>query len=288
MSFKCEPSGDEGLPVIPVVPDHKLSTIEGRNGIGKTLAARILEFITDGQPFVALPMAWESFGVDLGKLTVTIDGFPGGQVVRCELDGTAWKGLRESECVADPGCAFINDLPVSWAEVHRLIKVRRIAGDEGLTETLAQTLRESSLSAQRRDEVTSSTVAAFAEVLQPLTDDLVHVRVEGHAEEAEEYVRLTREFDEASSKAEAAKDEYSVLVEAIARHEEILESVRKLPTLLIEYANAIDAHMTAESASNAADEALTEIGRRQEVDANKAGRIDWILKRRPYRLDQLA
>ena len=89
MSFQFDSSGPKRLPVIPVVPDHKLSTIEGRNEIGKTLAARILEFITEGQPFVALPKAWESFGRDLGKLTVTIDGFPGGETVQVRARGAS-------------------------------------------------------------------------------------------------------------------------------------------------------------------------------------------------------
>ena len=111
MRFQFESSGTEESARHPVVPDHKLSTIEGRNGIGKTLAARILQFITEGQPFVALPKAWESFGRDLGKLTVTIDGFPGGETVRCELDGASWAGHREADCVASPGLAFINDKP---------------------------------------------------------------------------------------------------------------------------------------------------------------------------------
>lgn len=274
--------------MIPVVPDHKLSTIEGRNGIGKTLAARVLEFITGGQPFVALPMAWESFGRDLGKLTVTIDGFPGGEVVRCELDGATWKGRRESECVAEPGLAFINDRAAEWAEVHRLFKVRRIAGDEGLTETLARTLRESSVIARQRDEETSSIVDAFGDALQPLTDDLVHVRVAGHAKEAEEYQQLTMELDAASRKAEVARIKCVEFTESLAAHKRILESIQKLPALLNDYAIAVDAHAIAEKASEAADKKLTEIGRKQAIDATAAERINWLMGRRPHRLDQLA
>lgn len=287
MRFRFESSG-KSLPVIPIVPDHKLSTIEGRNGIGKTLAARILEFITDGEPFVALPKAWESFGRDLGKLTVTIDGFPSGETVRCELDGASWAGRREEDCVGSPGLAFINDKPAEWAAVHRLIKVRRIAGDEGLTETLARTLRESSVVARRRDEETSAAVNAFGDQLRQLTDDLVQVRVAGHSEEVEEYRRLSAEYGKAAAKANAAEDACGQAVDALDKHEHLVKNLEGLPRLLTEYADALAAHKEAETASIEADKALTEIGRKQEVDAKKAEDIKWLLKRRPYRLDQLA
>ena len=44
----------------------------------------------------------------------------------------------------------------------------------------------------------------------------------------------------------------------------------------------------AEKTSNAADKKLTEIGRKQAIDAKKADKISWLMRRRPYRLDQLA
>ena len=153
---------------------------------------------------------------------------------------------------------------------------------------MAGTLRESSVIARRRDEETSATVNAFGDQLRPLTDDLVQVRVAGHSEEVEEYRRLSAEYEKEASKANAAKDAYSQAVEGLEHHEDLAENLKGLPKLLTDYADALAAHREAETASIEADKALTEIGRKQEIDAKKAEDIKWLLKRRPYRLDQLA
>ena len=116
----------------------------------------------------------------------------------------------------------------------------------------------------------------------------MQVRVAGHSEEVEEYRRLSADYEKAAAKANAAKDAYSQAVERLDNHEDLLKNLEGLPKLLTEYANALAAHKEAETASIEADKALTELGRKQEVDAKKAEEIKWLLKRRPYRLDQLA
>lgn len=288
MRFQFESTGPGGLPIIPVIPDHRLLTIEGRNGIGKTLAARVLEFISGEQPFTALPNAWESFCTDLGRLTVTIDGLPAGRVIKCELDSKTWVGRRESECVVIPGAAFINDETADWSDVRRIIQVRRIAGDEGLTETLARTLREASVSARRLDQTASTIVRRLGDELRLLTDDLIQVRSEGLAEDVQQYRSATGQLANAQQALTAAQEAHEQIVTAYQFHRAIDSTLEKLPALVRDYGEALARHQSAESAVAAADKALTETGRQQKVDADKARQIEWLVGRLPHRLRHLA
>lgn len=288
MRFQFTRPSGIGLPVIPVVSNHKLSTIEGRNGIGKTLAARILEFLTGSQPFTALPKAWDSFCEDLGRLTVIIDGFPTAEVVRCELDSSKWKGRKESDCVANPGDAFINNRAADWNAVRRLISVRRIAGDEGLSETLARTLREASVYARGRDADTAALVDRFADELGELTDDLVAVRTQGYAEEAEWYRKASQQLQAKQADAERTAQKYERFAVALAHHRTILGSLHDLPQFLTDYGHALEAHQRAEQSVKAADQTLTDFGRQEVVSAENASRIDWLVDRLPHRMRHLA
>lgn len=288
MRFQFSRSGDDGLPVIPVVPDHRLSTIEGRNGIGKTLAARILEFVSGEQPFTALPKAWESFCNDLGLLTVTIDGLPGGEIVRCELDSSNWRGRSEADCAVNPGDAFINEKAAAWEAVRGLVQVRRIAGDEGLGETLARTLRETSFFARDRDRETSAIVDELGAQLGELTDDIVSVRVGGHVEDIDQYRLASRELDAATTKADDAASAQERAVARLEEHKAIAATLTVLPELLLEHSAASVAYAKAEASVRAADRKLTDFGRQQVVNAENEARINWLVSRLPSRMRLLA
>src|SRR4051794_26529134 len=88
-------SAAQGLRVIPLIPDHPLIRIEGQNGIGKTLAARLLELVSGEQPFAAFPHAWESLVELLGKVSIIIDEIPGGEIITCQLDSSDWFGREQ-------------------------------------------------------------------------------------------------------------------------------------------------------------------------------------------------
>src|SRR6266702_1905516 len=59
--FRFEPTAlASGLRLIEEIPDQRLCRLEGRNGIGKTMAVRLLELVTGGQPYAGLDLTWQS------------------------------------------------------------------------------------------------------------------------------------------------------------------------------------------------------------------------------------
>jgi hypothetical protein len=153
MKFRFHAPEAAGLRVIPEIPDLPLCQIEGRNGIGKTLAARLLELITGGQPYAALPDAWRTLS-QLGPTRVEIDEVPGGRGSRGDsmqflLRPESWPEAPLEGLADELGDAYINGERVDWAAARRRLKVVRIAGDETLVETLGRTLQEWSVQAER-------------------------------------------------------------------------------------------------------------------------------------------
>lgn len=154
MKFNIEAidSAARGLRVISDIPDIELCRIEGRNGIGKTLAARLLELASGVQPFAALPHAWNSLVEGLGKVNIRIEGFEDGAIIECQFESSSWAGRDLSECASNPGDVLLNGHPIGWDEARRRFQVRRIAGDEGLQETLGRLTRERAIEAERHAE----------------------------------------------------------------------------------------------------------------------------------------
>ena len=141
VKFVAPTISSNGLRLISDIPDVRLAKLEGKNGIGKTLAARLLELVSGSQPYAALPRAWESLVDLLGTVRIEIEGLrPGTAVI--DLDSSEWRNRSQAECAANPGKVTLAEREISWEEFRKLLQVRRIAGDEGLAETLGLTLRE--------------------------------------------------------------------------------------------------------------------------------------------------
>src|SRR4051794_2180205 len=75
--FRVRPTG--GLRVIDSIPNHRLCWIEGHNGVGKTLAVRLLELATGEQPYELNPAAWRSLRAHLGEAEIIITGLRDGE-----------------------------------------------------------------------------------------------------------------------------------------------------------------------------------------------------------------
>ncbi len=161
MRFLFDAPHADGIKVIPEIPDIALCLVEGRNGIGKTLAVRLLELISGEQPYAGSPSAWRSLPA-LGDMTVTVEGLTGGTTLRAELTPGTWSSDPVAVLDGDAfGGAYLDGEHASWAQVRALLQVRRTAGDESLSETLGQVLKERSTRAGTALKNLTPTVAMW-------------------------------------------------------------------------------------------------------------------------------
>lgn len=170
MKFTLAAPQAQGLRIINEIPDLALCQIEGQNGIGKSLAARLLELVTGGgQPYLSMPASWATLPA-LGPTSITITGLPGGEAVEFRLfdDVSSWP----EEPPVDPddvlGEAYVNGIRVQWEHARRLVRVVRIAGDESLVETIGRTMLEFSVMAGGLRRKAAPAVARWAGPLDAL------------------------------------------------------------------------------------------------------------------------
>lgn len=150
-------NADGVLRVIPEIPDVALAKLEGRNGIGKSLAARLLELISGEPPYASLPLAWRSLVEQLGEVTVHVDGLNGHEL-QVVMDSREWDPENQIAAVQNPGRVTVDGVVVGWEQARSLLQVRRIAGDETLSETIGLALNQTAKEVDgRRLEITGLT-----------------------------------------------------------------------------------------------------------------------------------
>lgn len=126
------------LSVIPRFPSANLAILEGYNGIGKTLATRILQVCTGTMPYGLDSAAWKSLREGLGGIEVKVTGLQGAESVVWVADSADWVAADGPVPRTDWFKSItVDGVPSTLDEVRRLIAVIRLAGDEDLTETFA-------------------------------------------------------------------------------------------------------------------------------------------------------
>lgn len=139
MRIKIDAAPIGPLKILPELPDARLAILEGLNGIGKTLAVRLLQVCTGDLPYREEAPAWDSLRRNLGPFSVTVTGLNGATEIRWVADSTEWYDRPE-----DPSTKVrfrevsIDGRAQSMTEVRRLLSVSRLGGEEGIVETLAQ------------------------------------------------------------------------------------------------------------------------------------------------------
>src|SRR5712692_7085533 len=88
-TFSAAPTG--GVRLIGEIPDFPLCRLEGRNGIGKTLAIHLLELAAGGQPYAGAASAWRSLREHLGPVDIVVSGLRSTQLeLRIHLSSESW------------------------------------------------------------------------------------------------------------------------------------------------------------------------------------------------------
>ena len=243
---------DGSLRIIPEIPDIALARLEGRNGIGKSLAARLLELVAGEPPYVGLPLAWSSLVEQLGRVHIEIDDVAG-HTIRISLDSSRWSATDQAAAVANPGRAFIDGVETDWTTLRSVMQVRRIAGDETLGETIGLALLQSATEVDRQRLAIAETTTAWSATWDELRLSAERPAHEARAvvktlsELAGERAKLIEEGDIASKSAEAATATLAAL-RLLGRIDEAHPSREQYSTAWERRSHLADAIASAESA----------------------------------------
>jgi hypothetical protein len=128
----------DGPRVISEIPDFRLCRLEGENGIGKTLAARLLELATGGNPYAASRDAWRALREQLGTVQIVVDRLDNGRELVYTLDPRSWPDdPAQIGRVGSIGSVAENGKELSSDDAARIFRAFRVGGDETLQRAVA-------------------------------------------------------------------------------------------------------------------------------------------------------
>src|SRR5450756_1053079 len=127
------------LSILRELPEGHLAVLEGLNGIGKTLAIRILQICSGTIPYRKDSPAWRSLCEGLGPFRVIITDLNGANEIVWAGDSRDWLNVSEVQTSARFRSIEIDGRTINDVrEINKIFTVYRLAGDEGLIETFAQ------------------------------------------------------------------------------------------------------------------------------------------------------
>lgn len=134
--FTIEPAATGAiLPVIPALPDIPMLWVEGRNGIGKSLAIRLLDLATGGQPYHTNVAAWRTLSQSMGRARIEATGQ--GVSLALTLTPESWETSPSATSPDQLGTFVCNGEPCDLDAVRATLTVVRISGEEGLPRAIA-------------------------------------------------------------------------------------------------------------------------------------------------------
>ena len=138
MLWTIDSKAHTGLKVIPEIPDLSPCLLEGRNGIGKTVAVQLLEMIGGQVPedFRRQSVLWASMRERIGETSVRIEGLHGAAWLEMTFTPDRWPDEPPVTTGKWLGNAVIDGEDATAEDCAALISVTRIAGDEDLERTL--------------------------------------------------------------------------------------------------------------------------------------------------------
>ncbi len=139
IEVEITPRASGGLRIISGIPANRPCRLEGRNGIGKSVAVRLLALASGKQPYAADPSSWLSLRELVGNTEIALTGLTGG-VNRAVLRLTPerWPERPTSEVGTWLGEVTLDGGPASPDQLFDLLDVVHLIGTERLGDTLAQ------------------------------------------------------------------------------------------------------------------------------------------------------
>lgn len=213
MRLRFTRTGSSDLPLIPEVPSYGLCRLEGYNGIGKSLAIRVLQLCAGEQPFVGEQdqALWDGFRNGIGKVRVEADELAEGSSILWEFDSCSFPEDLVGNA-AEPSDDWFSTITINGNDagleaVKRIFEVEQIRANEGLLDTLADrvtlaagTIRgfERVLSESGRLEALEDAIGQLSRLLDQVSPERMRLRhsdAERAAAEAGEALALVRETE---------------------------------------------------------------------------------------------
>ena len=174
MNFAIEAKSTGGLRVIPEIPNIARCWLEGRNGIGKTVAVRLLELVSGRQPFAARREEWTALRENVGPTVILITEFPshtGIRSIRVELTPEEWP-TEPVPLGPELGSVIIDGKLSDSQSLRSYIDVIRIGGDESVVSQIRNRVRSDEAVVDRCAMAFESIAEESQTSLRPLIDEL--------------------------------------------------------------------------------------------------------------------
>jgi hypothetical protein len=135
--------GPTNLRAVGAISVERAALLAGFNGVGKSMAVRLLELCTGRQPWRYQPAAWRSLCNGLNSMQVRVDGLQGASSISWRMERGDWPVVDDRPDAVPPDPADdwfkieVDGRKASLPSVQELLDVRRISGDSTLTQTIA-------------------------------------------------------------------------------------------------------------------------------------------------------
>ncbi len=165
---------DPPIQILRVLDFPTLGELQGRNGVGKSLAVKMLVLLTGDQPWVREEEAWRTLRDRLSPMSVTAFGLDGAQTLEWDLTPSAWPEVPPQDISAlfaptERGTgveARIDGKPAQLADIRRLVRVHRLVGEETLADSVNERVLQMESRAQQEAAIVSSKCADVRTVLK--------------------------------------------------------------------------------------------------------------------------
>jgi hypothetical protein len=135
VQISASPSG--GLRVIKDIPALRPCRLEGRNGIGKTMAVRLLTLASGQQPYSDDPASWKSLRALVGGATIRVSGLSGPvSVAELALTPAEWPAEVPLEIGDWLGLLTVDGDQRPASELFERLDVVHLSGTERLGTTI--------------------------------------------------------------------------------------------------------------------------------------------------------
>lgn len=222
------------LEVLRELPDAPLAILEGLNGIGKSLAVRLLQLCTGTMPYSRVAPSWRSLCEGLGEFEVTITGLRGASELHWVADSRRWLDQ------GDEGYPQFEEITVdgrnaSIEEIRRVLVVHRVGGDEGIVETLAQQADAAAEDLRRWSRSRTSEQNSPLASLEDGVNTALHLVGEWPLEKYRlleaALAKSEERWEVARARAASARDRRDAIAEAVRLQRLYEEVLRRTPGL---------------------------------------------------------